>query len=76
MNQVAGTEETHSIETSVDLRRTTRRYKPQDRSLHNHLCENLKSCTDGLFRLSLSSAGRIPSVVQEAPPIVLRLIIS
>jgi hypothetical protein len=29
-------------ETSVDFERTTRRYIAQDRTLHNHRCENLK----------------------------------
>jgi hypothetical protein len=28
---------------SVDFQRTTRRYIPENRTLHNHLCENLKS---------------------------------
>jgi hypothetical protein len=27
----------------VDFRRTTQRYIPEDRILHNHRCENLKS---------------------------------
>jgi hypothetical protein len=30
-------------ETLVDFRRTTRRYIPEDGTLHNHHCENLKS---------------------------------
>jgi hypothetical protein len=30
-------------ETSVDFQRTTRRYIPNDRTLLNHFCENLKS---------------------------------
>jgi hypothetical protein len=76
MKQVAGMEETYCIETSVDFRRTTRRYKLQDRTLHNHRCENLKSCTGDIFRLSLFSVDSVPSVVQEAPPTVLRLIVS
>jgi hypothetical protein len=29
--------------TSVDFQRTTRRYIPEDDTLHNHRCENLKS---------------------------------
>jgi hypothetical protein len=33
-----------SFETSVDFQRTTRRYIPEDSTLHNYLCENLKSC--------------------------------
>jgi hypothetical protein len=36
-------EVTCSSETSVDFRRTTRRYIPEDRALHNHRCENFKS---------------------------------
>jgi hypothetical protein len=31
-----------SSETSVDFQRTTRRYNPEDGTLHNHRCENLK----------------------------------
>jgi hypothetical protein len=30
-------------ETSVDTERTTRRYIPEDATLHKHRCENLKS---------------------------------
>jgi hypothetical protein len=37
------TEATYSSETSFDLQRTTRRYIPVDRILHNHRCENFKS---------------------------------
>jgi hypothetical protein len=32
-----------SSEKSVDFQRTTRRYVPEDRTLHNHRRENLKS---------------------------------
>jgi hypothetical protein len=32
-----------SSETSVGTQRTTRRYIPEDGTLHNHRCENLKS---------------------------------
>jgi hypothetical protein len=39
-----------SSETSVDTQRTTQRYIPEDGTLHNHRCENLKSCTEaGMF---------------------------
>jgi hypothetical protein len=31
-----------SFETSADFQRTTRRYIPEDGTLHNHRCENLK----------------------------------
>jgi hypothetical protein len=34
---------TCSSETSVHFQRTTRRYIPEDRTLHNYRCENLKS---------------------------------
>jgi hypothetical protein len=34
-----------SSETSVDFQRTTRRYIPEDSTLQNHPCENLKSYT-------------------------------
>jgi hypothetical protein len=30
-------------ETSVDFQQTSRRYIPEDSTLHNHRCENLKS---------------------------------
>jgi hypothetical protein len=33
---------TYSSETSVDFQRTTRRYFLEERTLHNHRCENLK----------------------------------
>jgi hypothetical protein len=36
-------EETCSFETSVDFQPTERRYIPEERTLHNHRCENLKS---------------------------------
>jgi hypothetical protein len=34
--------ETCSSETSVDFRRTTLRYIPEDRTIHNHRSESLK----------------------------------
>jgi hypothetical protein len=33
----------YSSETSVDFQRTTRRYTPEDRTLHDHRYENLRS---------------------------------
>jgi hypothetical protein len=33
-----------SSETSVATQQTTRRHIPEDNILHNHRCENLKSC--------------------------------
>jgi hypothetical protein len=38
-------EATCSSETSVDFQRVTRCYIPEDRSFHNHYCENFKSCS-------------------------------
>jgi hypothetical protein len=35
-------EATCTYETTVDFQRTTRPYIPEDRTLHNHRCENLK----------------------------------
>jgi hypothetical protein len=35
-----------SSETSVDFQRTTQRYIPEDITLHNHRCENLKYTYD------------------------------
>jgi hypothetical protein len=37
---------TCSSETTVDFQRATRRYHPEDRTLRNHRCENLKSWHD------------------------------
>jgi hypothetical protein len=37
-------EVTCSSETSVYLQRTTWRHIPEDRTIHNHRCENFKSC--------------------------------
>jgi hypothetical protein len=39
-------ESTCYSEASVDFQRTTRRYIPEDRTFHNHRCENLKSYRD------------------------------
>jgi hypothetical protein len=39
------TEATYSSEMSVDFHQTTRYSTPEDRTLHNHRCENLKSDT-------------------------------
>jgi hypothetical protein len=32
-----------SEETYVDFQRITRRYIPEDKTLHNHICENLRT---------------------------------
>jgi hypothetical protein len=43
-----------SFETSVEFKRTTRCYIPEDSTLHNHRCENLKSyITEVVYSLSL-----------------------
>jgi hypothetical protein len=43
-----------SSETSADFQRTTGRYIPEDRSLHNHRCESLNSCIPNIqFRRTL-----------------------
>jgi hypothetical protein len=42
-------EEICSSKTSVDTQRNTRRYIPEDGTLHNHHCENLKSCVQMMF---------------------------
>jgi hypothetical protein len=36
-----------STETSLNFQQTTRRYIPEDRILHNHRCEHLKSYQTG-----------------------------
>jgi hypothetical protein len=46
---------TCSSETSVDFQRVTRRYIPQDRTLHNHRCENLESYTKNKLLLNICS---------------------
>jgi hypothetical protein len=46
-------EATCSSETAIDFQRTTRRYIPEDKTLHNHRCENLKSYMY-LFRMILT----------------------
>jgi hypothetical protein len=43
----------YSSETSVDFERNTQRYIPEDSTLHNHRCEDLKSYI--VFILLLSS---------------------
>jgi hypothetical protein len=41
-----------SSETSVATQRTTRRHIPEDDTLHNHHCENLKSYNINYVRTS------------------------
>jgi hypothetical protein len=45
MNSSLKMEAIYSSATSVQIQRTTRRYIPEDRTLHNHRCENLRSYT-------------------------------
>jgi hypothetical protein len=42
-----------SSETLVDFQRATQCYVPEDSTLHNHCCENLKSCRRHLFTCSV-----------------------
>jgi hypothetical protein len=39
----------YSSEMSVEFQRTTRRYIPEARTLHNHHCENLEFYKDIFF---------------------------
>jgi hypothetical protein len=45
-------ETTCSPETSVDFQRTTRHFIPEDKTLHNYRCENLRSY---LFKIYLNT---------------------
>jgi hypothetical protein len=40
-----------SSETSIDFQQTTRRYFPEDSTLHNYCCENLKSYPSSVFHV-------------------------
>jgi hypothetical protein len=42
-------EEIYISEMSIVFQRTTRRYVPEDSTLHNRVCENLKSCKNIQF---------------------------
>jgi hypothetical protein len=42
-----------SSETSVDFQRTTQCYIPEDSTLHNHRCENLKSYIRNILYYSI-----------------------
>jgi hypothetical protein len=42
-------------EASVNFQRTARRYMPEDRNLHNHRCENLRS-----YKKEVYSDGSLP----------------
>jgi 3-polyprenyl-4-hydroxybenzoate decarboxylase len=45
-----------SSETSVATQQTTRRHIPEDDTLHNHRCENLKSYNDDDEDVEVTSA--------------------
>jgi hypothetical protein len=47
---------TGSSEASVGFQRTTRRYIPEDKTLHNHRCENLKSYNEIMIKNALTHA--------------------
>jgi hypothetical protein len=47
-------EATYSSLTSVDFQRITLCYIPEDRNLHNHRCENLKSYNVKTFGVQLN----------------------
>jgi hypothetical protein len=54
-------EATCSPRTLVDFQQTTQRYVPEDRTLHNHQCENTKSyfVITCLIRIFIESAVRV-----------------
>jgi hypothetical protein len=55
-------EATYSYETSLDFQRTTRLYILEDRTLHNHRCDNLKSyMKNSNLRNELRSSGFMAS---------------
>jgi hypothetical protein len=48
-------------ETSVDFQRNTRRYIPEDGTLHDHRCENLKS-----YKQSVTLNAKLENLSEEA----------
>jgi hypothetical protein len=58
-------EATFSCEKSVDFQRTTRHYIPEDRTLHNHRCKNLKSYIiySFIYRCVINCIGYIASMI-------------
>jgi hypothetical protein len=59
-------EVTCSFENLVDFQRATQRYVPEDRTLHNHRCENHKSHTVG----SLFYVHTMRSISRTREPII------
>jgi hypothetical protein len=53
-----------SSETSGDFQRTTQRYIPEESTLHNHRCENLKSYILSPFSFGNFSASHVKRVRQ------------
>jgi serine/threonine protein kinase len=77
-----------SSETSVTTQETTRRHIPEDDTLHNHLCENLKSynlihvCNGKIksniifFSRIITAKPRIPdNISPEAADFILKLLV-
>jgi hypothetical protein len=53
-----------SSETSVETQQTTRRHVPEDNTLHNHRCENLKSyMVYEVLHVGLQWVGRVARVM-------------
>jgi hypothetical protein len=59
---------TYSSEMSTDFQRTTRYYIVEDRILHNHSCQNLKSDT-----FKLSYVIRASNIITSWKYVILRL---
>jgi hypothetical protein len=56
-----------SSETSTEFQRTTRRHIPDDNTLHNHRCENLKSYEENLIYQDLFLSLIMKSMRQRKP---------
>jgi hypothetical protein len=59
-------ETVYSSEMSVDIERTTRRYIPEDKALHNHRCGHLKSHT-----VTVTSCNNDINLIYNSPDWVL-----
>jgi hypothetical protein len=60
-----------SSETTAHFQRTTRRYIPEDRTLHNHRCENLRSCNEAVSTPDyIASDSRVIYVLWHADPLL------
>jgi hypothetical protein len=58
-------EAVRSSETSAATQRTTRRHIPEDDTLHNHRCENLKSYKkDFTVSLKISESNTLPVLAE------------